>query len=307
MAAEQGEAHRRRVERAVTLAEEQRDRLLCIVGPTASGKTELAIDVCARVGGEIVSADSVQIYRGFDLGSGKPTAEERARAPHHVIDVLDPLETADAMTFARLAEAAIADIRARGRLPILCGGTFFWVRSLVLGLAPAPSADEAIRARHRALVAEHGAQALHEELRRVDPVSATRLHPNDVLRVSRALEVHELSGRPMSEHHAEHGFRSARMESAMIGVATTPEQLTERIARRVDGWLEQGWIDEVRGLVARGHGDARAMGSVGYAEVRAHVAGTLPREALRDLIVQSTRIFARKQRTWLKSAPLEWL
>ena len=299
--------HERRVERAALLAQEKPERLLCVVGPTASGKTSLSVDVCARIGGEIVSADSVQIYCGFDLGSGKPSAEERARAPHHVIDVLDPLKTADAMAYARLAEAAITDVRARGKIPVLCGGTFFWIRALVIGLAPAPSADEDIRARHRALIEERGPLALHEALARVDPVSAARLHPNDVLRVSRALEVQELSGRPLSEHHAEHGFREPRMDSAMIGITTTPEELTERIARRVDGWLASGWIEEVRGLVAGGYGESRAMGSVGYAEVHAHVEGTLAREELRDLVVQSTRTFARKQRTWLRSAKVEWL
>jgi tRNA dimethylallyltransferase len=300
-------AHDRRVARAVALIAENPARLLCVVGPTASGKTELAIATCEAVGGEIVSADSVQIYRGFDIGSGKPTPEERARAPHHVVDVMDPLDTADAMTFAALAESAIADIRSRGKVPVLCGGTYFWVRALVIGLAPAPRANEEIRARHRAIVEERGRLALHEELARVDPLSATRLHPNDVVRVSRALEVHELSGRTMSEHHAEHGFRAHRMESAMIGITTTPEELTERIGARVDTWLARGWIDEVHELVAHGYGEARAMASVGYKEVHAHVTGALPREALRDAIVQSTRIFARKQRTWLRTAPVEWL
>lgn len=299
--------HARRVERAVQLALEDPSRLLCVVGPTASGKTDLAIDTCARIGGEIVSADSVQVYRGFDVGSGKPTAAEQARARHHLIDVLEPAEQIDAQSFAGLADRAIADIRSRGKIPVLCGGTFFWVRSLVLGLAPAPSADEAVRARHRAIVSEQGASALHAALAAVDPPSAARLHPNDVLRVSRALEIHELSGRPMSEHHEEHGFREPRMRSAMIGLQLTPEALTERIARRVDGWLAGPWLDEVRRLVEAGHAGTRPMGSVGYAEVRAHLAGELPRESLRDAIVQSTRIFARKQRTWLKSAPVEWL
>ena len=299
--------HERRVARAAAIASENPARLLCVVGPTASGKTELAIATCERIGGEIVSADSVQIYRGFDIGSGKPTPDEQARAPHHLVDVLDPLETADAMTFARLAERAIADIRARGKVPVLCGGTYFWVRALVIGLAPAPSADENVRARHRAVVEERGRGALHEELGRVDPASAARLHPNDMLRVSRALEVHELSGRTMSEHHAEHGFRAHRMESAMIGVSTTPEVLTERITARADAWLDRGWVEEVRDLVARGCAGTRAMASVGYKEVHAHVAGTLPRESLREAIVQSTRTFARKQRTWLRDAPVEWL
>jgi tRNA dimethylallyltransferase len=296
-----------RVARAASLIAEDPQRLLCVVGPTASGKTDLAVAVCERVDGEIVSADSVQIYRGFDIGSGKPSAEERARAPHHLIDVLDPRETADAMAYAALAERAIDDIRARGKVPILCGGTYFWVRALVIGLAPAPRADEAVRARHRAITDERGRAALHEELARVDAASAARLHPNDVVRVSRALEVHELSGRTMSEHHAEHGFRAHRMASAMIGIATTPELLTERIRRRAEAWLENGWIDEVRDLVARGYGETRAMGSVGYKEVLAHLRGTLPRDALLDAIVQATRIFTRKQRTWLRTAPVEWL
>lgn len=297
----------RRVARGVALVEEKPGRLLCVVGPTASGKTELAVEICARVGGEIISADSVQIYRGFDIGSGKPSPEEIARARHHLVDVLDPLETADAMTYATLADRAIEDVRARGKVPVLCGGTFFWVRALVVGLAPAPSADETIRARHRTVAETQGRSVLHEELARVDPVSAARLHPNDYVRVSRALEVHELSGITMSDHHAEHGFRTNRLDASMIAVAVTPEALTERIARRVDGWLAHGWIEEVQDLVARGYGEARAMGSVGYREVHAHVAGELPREALRDAIVQSTRIFARKQRTFLKRALVEWL
>lgn len=301
------ERHERRVARAAALISEKPERILCVVGPTASGKTALAVDVCERVNGEIISADSVQIYRGFDIGSGKPTAAERARAPHHLIDVLDPLEAADAMTYSGMAEKAIASVRARGKIPIVCGGTFFWVRALVIGLAPAPPADASIRARHREIVEGHGPEALHAELAGVDPASAARLHPNDVLRVSRALEIHELSGRTMSEHHAEHGFRTQRMESVMLGVETTPEELTARIQRRAEVWLESGWIEEVRELVAHGRGETRAMGSVGYKEVHAHVRGELPRGKLVELIVQSTRVFARKQRTWLKSATVEWL
>lgn len=294
-------------ERVVALAEENRARLLCIVGPTASGKTDLAMAVAERVDGEIVSADSVQVYRGFDIGSGKPNAEERARAPHHVIDVLDPKDLIDAAAYSKLAEAAIADIRSRGKLPILCGGTYFWVRALVLGLVDAPPGDADIRARHRALVDEKGRNALHDELARVDPTSASRLHPNDVVRVSRALEIYELSGRKMSDWHAEHGFRQRRMDHVLVAPSVTPDQLTERIAARVDKWLASGWIEEVKALLDAGHRDSRAMSSVGYAEVRSFIDATLPRESLRDAIVQSTRIFARRQRTWLRSAPVEWL
>ena len=300
-------ADERHVARGVALVHENPDRLLCVVGPTASGKTELAVEICARVGGEIISADSVQIYRGFDVGSGKPSPEERAKAPHLMIDVLDPLESTDAMSYAALADRAIDEVRARGRVPVLCGGTFFWVRALVIGLAKAPSGDGAIRARHREIVGARGRGALHADLAKVDPTSAARLHPNDVVRVSRALEVHELSGRTMSEHHAEHGFRTPRRDAALIGIAMTPEVATERIERRVETWLASDWIAEVRGLLARGYGDARAMGSVGYKEIHAHLTGELPRAALAAAIVQSTRISARQQRTWLRSAPVEWL
>ncbi len=295
----------RAVARGIELA--RSGKLLCIVGPTASGKTDLALEVSEAVGGEIASADSVQIYRGFDIGSGKPTRDELARAPHHLIDTHDPRAAIDAAEWAKLAESAIEDIRSRGKLPIVCGGTFFWVRALVLGLVDAPAADAAIRARHRAIVDEKGRSALHDELARVDPASAKRLHPNDVVRVSRALEVYELSGRPMSEWQANHGFKSRRFDAAMIGLKHDPAVLTERIAARVDKWLASGWLEEVERLLAAGYGESRAMGSVGYAEVRAHLEGKLPREELKDAIVRSTRIFARRQRTWLNHADVEWL
>ncbi len=294
-----------RIDRVVALAREP--RLVCVVGPTASGKTDLAMAVAERVDGEIVSADSVQIYRGFDIGSGKVTAEERARVPHHLVDTHDPMDAIDAATFAELAEAAIVDIRARGKTPIVCGGTFFWVRALVHGLAPAPPADEAIRSRHRGLVASDGREALHAELAKVDPTSAKRLHPNDVVRVSRALEVFELSGKPMSAWQSEHGFRGKRHEAVLVGLDVAPEDLTARITKRVEGWLAGGWIEEVESLLAKGYAEARAMSSVGYAEVQQHLGGELPREALRDAIVQSTRVFVRRQRTWLRSADVKWL
>jgi tRNA dimethylallyltransferase len=277
------------------------------VGPTASGKTELAIALCERVGGEIVSADSVQIYRGFDIGSGKPSAEERARAPHHLVDTHDPRETIDAAEWARLATVAIADVRARGKVPIVVGGTFFWVRALTIGLVEAPAADADVRARHKSMAAADGRPALHAELAKVDPESAMRLHPNDFVRVSRALEVFELSGRTMTSFQTEHGFKERRFDARVVARQHDAATLTERIARRVDTWLAGGWLDEVAALVAAGHADARAMGSVGYAEVRAHLEGKLPHADLRDAIVRTTRVFARKQRTWLGHADVEWL
>jgi tRNA dimethylallyltransferase len=294
-------------DRAVRLVEEEPDTVLAVVGPTASGKTDLAVRVAERVGGEIVSADSVQIYRGFDLGSGKPTPEENARAPHHVVGVLDPLDPADAARFAALAHEAIAGIRARGKRPIVVGGTYLWVKALLFGLADAPPASEEIRARHRALAEAEGRPALHARLAAVDPTIAARLHPNDFVRVSRALEVQELTGEPMSAWQARHGFSTPRVRARLAGVAHDPAELTVRIAARVRGWLAAGWVDEVGALVAAGYGEARAMGSVGYREVRAHLAGQIAAGDLETLIVRSTRVFARRQRTWLREAPVAWL
>lgn len=283
------------------------DDLVCIVGQTASGKTELAARFAEKIGGEIVTADSVQIYRELDIGSGKPSAEERALAAHHLISTLDPMSPCDASRFVGLADAVIADVRDRGRVPIVCGGTYLWVKALVWGLVPAPPASDAVRKSHRELVARAGASALHDALRKVDPESATRLHPNDVVRVSRALEVFETSGKKMSELHAAHGFSEMRHPAKLYAIRRSPEELRARITARVAAFMRAGFIDEVRDLVARGRGDARAMGSVGYREVAAHLRGELAESELQNAIIRSTRIFARRQRTWLNREPVTWL
>ena len=295
------------MERALARIGGAGDSLVAVVGPTASGKTGLAVSLAERLGGEIVSADSVQIYRGFDIGAGKPSADELARAPHHLVGTIDPLEPMDAARWAELARAAIDDIRARGKRPIVCGGTFLWIKALLFGLADAPAADDETRARHRALAEAEGRPALHARLAAVDPASAARLHPNDFVRVSRALEVHELTGRPMSAWQAEHAFARAREQSVLFAVARTPEELTARIEARVRAMFAAGWIDEVRALLARAYGDARAMSAVGYKEVRAHLEGQLAEADLPVAVVRATRIFARRQRTWLKTADVEWL
>ncbi len=281
--------------------------LLVIVGPTASGKTALAVEVAERIGGEVVSADSVQIYRGFDVGSGKPTAEELARARHHLVGSLDPLDPVDAASWAEGASNAIRDIRARGRAPIVCGGTFLWVKALLFGLAEAPAASPDLRERLRREAEAEGRPALHARLREVDPESAERLHPNDLLRVSRALEVFELTGKPLSAWQREHGFVRVRHRAKLVAVSCAAETLTERIRRRARAWLAQGWTEEVQSLIGRGYGEARAMGSVGYAQVRAMLAGELPRADLEEAVVRATRVFARRQRTWLNHADVQWL
>jgi tRNA dimethylallyltransferase len=293
----------------VTEAESDAKPLFVVVGPTASGKTEFAVELAVRLGGEIVSADSVQIYRHFDVGTGKPSGEERARAPHHLIDVLEPLEPMDVGRWVELAERAIEDVRRRGRVPIVCGGTFLWVRALLHGLVAAPPADASVRERHHELAASEGRAALHARLAGVDPESARRLAPNDFVRVSRALEVHELTGEKLSAIQEQHGFRPKRHAARLVGLLRTAVELDERIGARVRSMLAAGFVDEVRELVAQGYGEARPMGSVGYRQVRdALAAGTTSdTEALAESIRRATRVFARRQRTWLRRESVEWL
>lgn len=283
--------------------------LLVIVGPTASGKSELALSLAARKNGEVVSADSVQVYRYFDIGTGKPSPEERAAAPHHLIDIAEPDETLDAARWAELADATIRDIIARRRTPIVCGGTFLWTRALLYGLAPAPPASAELRAEHQRFVAEQGRAALHARLLTVDPERAAALAPNDFVRVSRALEVHQLTGVTMSRWQAEHGFRTPRYRATLLGVRRAREELDARIQRRIEQMFAAGWLDEVRALLARGYATTRAMGSVGYKQIHDALAtsGPISVPELTQSIVRTTRIFARRQRTWLREEPVRYV
>lgn len=287
------------VDRALAVVNAHPDDLLVVVGPTATGKTTLAVALADRLGGEVISADSVQIYRGFDIGSGKPTDAELALAPHHLVSAIAPMDPIDAGAWATAAASAIDDVRSRGRLPIVCGGTFLWVKALLFGLAKTPAASPSVRAMHREIAEREGRAALHVRLAACDPESAARLHPNDFVRVSRALEVSELTGKPMSAWQREHGFATPIRRAQLVALSADSAEHDKRIRARVDRWLSQGWIEEVESLLERGYGAARAMGSVGYAQVRATVGGTLPREELGDAVVRATRVFARRQRTWL--------
>lgn len=283
------------------------DELLVVVGPTASGKTALALALADALSGEIVGADSVQVYRRFDVGSGKPTTEELARAPHHLIDVADAKEPLDAAAFVELADRAIADVRARGRTPIVCGGTFLWVKALLHGLAEgAPRSDE-IRARHKAEAEATGRAALHARLAEVDPPSAAKLGPNDLVRVSRALEVFELTGERMSDVQARHGFRAPRHQARLVGVRRDLEELKARIHARTVGFFARGLVDEVRALLDDGYGETRAMGSVGYAEAKEVVLGRLAEAEAVTAIDRATRVLVRRQSTWLRDEPVTWL
>lgn len=285
------------------------DPLLVVVGPTASGKTALAVRLAEELGGEIVSADSVQVYRRFEIGTGKPTTGERARAPHHLVDIVEPLEPMDAARWAALADEAIAEITARGRQPIVCGGTFLWVRALLFGLAAAPPADEAIRARHRERAEREGRAALHAELARVDPALGEKLAANDLVRVSRALEVFELTGVTLSAWQAEHGFREPRYAARLLGIRQPRDEHDRHIEARARAMLAAGWVDEVRTLLDQGFAGARAMRSVGYRQIAEALESGEPfdQASLYEGIVRATRIFARRQRTWLRDESVEWL
>ena len=295
------------VEAALRVVRSHPDDLPVIVGPTASGKTALAVALAERLDGEVISADSVQIYRYFDIGSGKPTREQLATAPHHLVSEIDPMDAIDAVSWADRAARTIGEVRARGRVPIVCGGTFLWVKALVYGLADVPAASAKIRAVHRGIADLEGRAALHARLRTVDPESAGRLHPNDFVRVSRALEVCELTGKPMSIWQQEHQFKLQRRRARLLSLASDAATSTARIEVRVSTWLAGGWIDEVEALLARGFENARAMGSVGYAQVRAMLEGTISPAELGPAIVRATRVFARRQRTWLNHADVAWL
>jgi tRNA dimethylallyltransferase len=284
-------------------------RLICIVGPTASGKSALALKLAQQLDGEILSADSMQIYRGFDIGTGKPSARERQLVPHHLLDVAEPLEIWDAARWATRAAELIAELRARGKQPIVCGGSFLWVRALLYGLVEAPRGDAALRASHRELAERGGRAALHARLAGVDAPSAARLSPNDFVRVSRALEVFELTGLRMSEIQAAHGFREQRFPARLVGVARERPELDQLILQRVKAMLAAGWVAEVEGLLAQGYGEARAMAAVGYRQISEALskAAVQDEPTLVEAIVRATRVFARRQRTWLRDQPVEWL
>ena len=283
--------------------------LILVVGPTASGKTELALRIAELMEGEIVNADSVQVYRHFDIGSAKPSPAQAARVKHHLVDIVEPNQPLDAAQWCTLAEAAIVDIGQRGRRAIVSGGTFLWVKALIHGLVAAPAADAALREKHQRFALSHGRAALHERLAEVDPVSAARLNPNDFVRVSRALEVFELSGEPLSSLHEAHRFQAQRYPARLVGVARERSDLDQRIMARTQQMFRAGWLNEVRALLDRGFADSRAMRSVGYRQIAEALQRNEPFDVaqIEASVVRATRVFARRQRTWLKDQPVHWL
>ncbi len=285
---------------------------IAIAGPTASGKTAAALALAQRHAIEIISVDSALVYRGMDIGTAKPTAAELAGVPHHLIDIRDPLHAYSAAEFVHDAERLIADITARGKLPVLVGGTMLYFKALIDGLDDMPKADAAVRAKIASDALEKGWPALHAELARVDAVTAARLAPNDSQRISRALEIFMLTGLPLSSFHQKNATENiaarARKQAAMTLISLEPnarDWLHARIAQRFDAMLVAGFLDEVKTLRARGdlHADLPAMRCVGYRQAWEALDGTSPMAELRDKGIFATRQLAKRQITWLRSMP----
>ncbi len=291
------------------MATDARPPAIALMGPTAAGKTALALDWAERFGGEVVSVDSALVYRGLDIGAAKPDAAERARAPHHMLDLRDPWDAYSAADFARDAREAIDGIVARGRLPILAGGTGLYFRALLEGLAGMPAAVPGVRAAIEAEARERGWPALHAELARVDPAAAARIGPGDPQRIQRALEVWRVSGRAISDWQARPGA-SDRLPLRVLKLVVAPADravLHARIARRFDAMLAAGFLDEVRALRAlpplRGHPaplDLPAIRAVGYRQAWEHLDGGVDAGTFREHAVAATRQLAKRQLTWLR-------
>jgi tRNA dimethylallyltransferase len=275
--------------------------LVAVVGPTASGKSALALQVAEECGGEIVSCDSLQVYRGLDIGSAKPTAEERRRVRHHLIDVRAPDEIFSAADYSRMAREALADIRARGRLAIVAGGTGLYLRALLEGLFEGPSRDDVLRARLEAIAERFGDARLHRLLRRVDSEAAARIHVTDRLRIVRAIEVFHATGRPLSQQHRQGAEPLRGYRTLVVGLLPPRDELRRRVEARTRAMFEQGLIEEVRGLFDRGYdGELRPLQAIGYRQAAAVIEGKMSAASAEQSVVTETMRYAKRQRTWFR-------
>ena len=282
--------------------------LWIIAGPTGCGKSQLAVELAEALGAEVVGADSQQVYRHFDIGTAKPSAALLSRVPHHLVSCLHPMEECTAARYAALADEAIADIHSRGKPAVVAGGTGLYLRALLYGLAALPPVDMSLRARLEAWAKEAGAKALHQRLCEVDSDAAARLPKGDCMRVMRALEIFEQTGRPASEHWREHRFQEARYSFRYFVLSPERAQLYEAINRRTERIFEEGLLAEVEALLKMGFRKAPAMKSVGYREALEVVDGKLSEAKARVLVAQHTRHYAKRQLTWFrKEKSAHWL
>ena len=280
----------------------EKPKLVVILGPTASGKTEMALEIAGRTGACVVSADSVQVYRHFDIGSAKPTREQRRGIPHFLIDVADPDEGFNAGRYMRLALERIGDLVESGRKIVVVGGTFLYVRALLYGLLEGVEVDREFRERLARERDEKGVAPLHRRLESVDPLSAGRINPNDYVRIERALEVYHTTGERMSDHQRRHGFAEQRFNALKIGLLGDRERLRLSIDERVDAMINRGWVEEVKAIRAMGYGpDLKPMKSIGYRRINEFLDGRLDFRAAVEGIKTDTKRFSKRQSTWLRA------
>jgi tRNA dimethylallyltransferase len=276
-------------------------KIIVILGATAVGKSELALELCGQIGGEIINADSQQVYRFLDIGTGKPSAAERARVRHHVIDVVDPDEEFNAALFRELAAQSIHEVHERNASPVICGGTGLYVKALTRGLFQGPGQDPEVRRRLEDDIVANGLSALYQRLTRIDPTVTSTIHRNDRQRVIRALEVYQLTGKRLSEWQVEHGFPEEPFRVLKIGLTRERSELYDRINARCDRMIADGLLEEVRGLTAKGYAlTLKPLRSIGYLQMGRVLTGV---QELSDAVAemkQETRHLARRQLTWFR-------
>lgn len=284
-----------------------RPKIIAVVGPTASGKSALAVDIALRFGGEVVSADSMQVYRHMDIGTAKPAVEEMRGIPHHMIDVVDPDEEFSAADFREMASVVIDHIQKRGKVAIVAGGTGLYIRALIRGLADTPKGDPLMREELKMEAEEYGREFLHEKLKRIDPVAAENIHANNVVRVIRAIEVAMLADRKLSEVHERHGFGESPYDVMMLGIDMERALLCKRIEERVDRMIGTGLKGEVERLLEMGYDrNLKPMRGVGYKEMCAHILDAIPIDRAVELIKRDSRRYAKRQMTWFRKEDVRW-
>ena len=281
-----------------------KEKVIVFCGPTGIGKTSLSLMVAGEFNGAIVGADSMQIYKYMDVGTAKPSLAERSLVPHYMIDIIPPDVRFDAADYARQGRKAILLVREQGRVPFVVGGTGFYIKALLHGLFEAKPADAAVRQRLKADAASYGSAYMHERLAQCDPEAAARIHSNDTYRVIRALEIYEVSGKPMSEYQKAHGFADSPYEVLKIGLLIPRTQLYERIDHRVDTMIDNGLLDEVKKLLDMGFSeDLRPMQSIGYRHMMDYLKGRIPWDETIRIFKRDTRRYAKRQLTWFKKDP----
>ena len=284
-------------------------KLLVVLGPTAVGKSAVGIDIAKRLGGEIINADSLQVYKYFNIGTAKPTREELSEATHHLIDIVDPAEDFNAGIFRTRANSIISTLHSEGENIILVGGTYLYVKVLLSGLIEGLPASPEIRENIKKLRSTFGLPYVYERLRSLDPEAASKIHPNDYVRTERALEVNYLTGQKMSELQSEHSFQDQHYDYLKIGIHLDREALRDRIDQRVDLMINKGLVSEVEQLRARGYeSELKPMQSIGYKEINQYLDGDISLEEAVELIKRDTKRFAKRQMTWLrKDNEIKWL